>query len=61
VIESRSRNRKVSCGSFSLSTFIPEVRLPPPPRKLGNSTYGGKDSVCLHEMHGDEIVDYKNG
>jgi predicted chitinase len=29
--------------------------------KLGNSIYGGKDSVRLHEMHGDPLVDNKNG
>ena len=29
--------------------------------KLGNSIYGGKDSIRLHEMHGDPFVDYENG
>jgi hypothetical protein len=29
--------------------------------KLGNSIYGGLDSIRLHEMHGDSVTDYKNG
>ena len=29
--------------------------------KLGNSIYGGRDSIRLHEMHGDPVVDNKNG
>lgn len=29
--------------------------------KLGNSIYGGLDSIRLHEMHGDQVTDYKNG
>jgi peptidoglycan L-alanyl-D-glutamate endopeptidase CwlK len=29
--------------------------------KLGNSIYGGLDSIRLHEMHGDPVTDYKNG